>query len=120
MFRSPGLIGARSRIGVAFGGRTAWQWQPTLTVHDPAPPLVLESPSGFPTQYAGLRTYYNAAMRELCLVAVADAPTGMGGVLKVDKAGTTYAVYLVETSDPNATPVRVQTSTGTKAIRIKT
>lgn len=77
-------------------------------------------PGGFPTQYAGLRTYYGGAVRELCLVAVADAPSGMGGVPRVYKGGTAYAVYLVETSDPNATPVRLRTSTGTKAIRVKT
>jgi hypothetical protein len=75
---------------------------------------------GFPTQFAGLRTVYQSAVRELCLVAVADAPTGMGGVLRIVKNGTTYAVYLVETTDPNATPVRVRTTTGTKAIRVKT
>jgi hypothetical protein len=77
------------------------------------------SPS-FPTQYAGLRTYYGGAVRELCLVAAADANTGMGAAPMIRKGGTTYAVYLVETTDPNATPVRVRTSTGTKAIRVKT
>ncbi len=77
-------------------------------------------PPSFPTQFSGLRTYYGGAVRELCLVAIADAPTGMGGVIKIDKGGTLYAVYLVETSDPDATPVRVRTTTGTKAIRRKT
>jgi hypothetical protein len=81
---------------------------------------LLPGGGGFPTQFSGLRTYYSGAVRELCLVAEADAPTGMGGVLKVDKNGTLYAVYLVELADTNATPVRVQTSTGTKAIRLKT
>lgn len=56
----------------------------------------------------------------LCLVAEADAPSGMGGVVKIDKNGTLYSAYLVETTDPNASPVRVQTSSGTKAIRLKT
>jgi hypothetical protein len=74
----------------------------------------------FPTQYAGLRTYFHAAVQELCLVAEADAPSGMGGVIKIDKNGTLYAVYLVETTDPNATPVYVQTTAGTKAVRLKT
>lgn len=74
----------------------------------------------FPTQYAGLRTYYGGAVRELCLVAEADAPSGMGGVFKVRKGGVNYAVYIVETTDGNATPVRVRTSTGVKAIRLKT
>ena len=76
--------------------------------------------SSFPVQYSGLRAFFQAAVKELCLVAEADAPAGMGGVLKVNKGGTNYAVYLVETGDANATPVRIQTSTGTKAVRIKT
>jgi hypothetical protein len=44
----------------------------------------------------------------------------MGGALFIDKNGTTYAVYLVDTSDPDASPFRVRTSAGTKAIRLKT
>jgi hypothetical protein len=76
--------------------------------------------SSFPTQYSGLRCYYNGAVRELCLVAAADANTGMGAAPMIRKGGTTYAVYLVETTDPNATPVRLRTSAGTKAIRVKT
>lgn len=76
-------------------------------------------PSGpvFPTQYRGLRTYYGGAVVELCLVAVADANAGEGGVPMVRKGGTTYAVYLVDTGDTNASNVRVRTTTGTKAIR---
>jgi len=78
------------------------------------------TPSGlFPTQYAGLR-YFKGTVRELCLVAEGDAPTGMGGVWKIRKGGVDYAVYLVETSDPNASHVRVQTTTGIKAARLKT
>ena len=76
--------------------------------------------STFPAQFSGLRAYYQGAVRDLCLVAVADAPSGMGGVPRVRKGGTDYAVYLVETSDINASPIRVRTSAGTKAIRAKT
>lgn len=42
------IVLSRSNGGVAFDnnyrffGRTAWQWQPTLTVHDPNPPITLE------------------------------------------------------------------------------
>jgi hypothetical protein len=54
------------------------------------------------------------------MVAEADAPSGMGGVIKVRKGGVNYALYLVETTDPNASPVRARTTTGTKAIREKT
>lgn len=75
---------------------------------------------GFPTQYSGLRTYYGGAVRELCLVAEADANTGMGAAIMIRKGGTTYAVYLVDTTDPNASSVRIQTTTGIKAIRLKT
>jgi hypothetical protein len=81
-----------------------------------APPVI---PS-FPTQYSGLRVYYHSAVNDLCLVAVADAPAGMGGVLKINKNGTDYAVYLVETSSPEASPIRVYTTSGAKAIRVKT
>ncbi len=85
--------------------------------------LLLLFPSaaaGFPTQYQGLRTYYGGAVQELCLVAAGDAATGMGAAPMVYKGGTTYAVYLVETTDPNASSVRVRTSAGTKSIRKKT
>jgi len=75
---------------------------------------------GFPAQFAGLRIFYSAAVRELCLVAEADAPPGMGGVIKINKNGTNYVVYLVETADPNASSVRVKTSTGIKSVRLKT
>jgi hypothetical protein len=75
---------------------------------------------GFPTQFSGLKVQKTGSVIELCLVAEADAPSGMGGVLKIRKGGTTYAVYLVETTDGNASPVRVRTTTGTKAIRLKT
>jgi hypothetical protein len=74
----------------------------------------------FPVQYAGLRIWHDGAVVELCLVALADAAPGMGGVPRIRKAGTTYAIYLVETSDPLASAVRIRTSAGTKAIRLKT
>lgn len=32
----------RSRIGWPGYDRQRWQWQPTLTVHDPSPPMILE------------------------------------------------------------------------------
>lgn len=83
-----------------------------------APIVIVAGP--FPTQYGGFRAYYHGATQDLCLVAVADAPTGMGGVIEVRKGGTTYAAYLVETTDPNASPIRVQTSTGIRAIRVRT
>ena len=84
----------------------------------PLPPVI--APADFPTQYAGLRVRKTGSTIDLCLVAEADAPAGMGGVLKISKSGTTYAVYLVDTSDANASPVQIKTTTAIKAIRLKT
>mgnify|MGYP001603977257 FL=1 len=74
---------------------------------------------GFPVQYSGLR-FWDGQVRELSLVAESDAPGGIGGVLKVRKGGVTYAVYIVEPDDPNASRIRVQTNAGIKALRLKT
>lgn len=71
----------------------------------------------FPTQFAGLR-YFLGTVKELCLVALADAPAG--DQWRIRKNSTDYAVYLVDTTDPDASQVRVQTSTGLKAVRLKT
>lgn len=76
--------------------------------------------STFPTQFAGLRTFYGGVVVDLCLVAESDAPGSMGGVLKLDKNGTLYAVYLVDPSDPNASSVRIETTTGVQSVRLKT
>ena len=76
--------------------------------------------STFPTQFDGLRVFYGGSVKTLCLVAVADAPSGLGGRLLIDKNGTTLCAYLVETSDPNASSVRMETTAGTKALRLKT
>lgn len=72
----------------------------------------------FPTQYTGLRVYYGSAAHDLCLVATADAPSG--DCPRIRKGGTTYAVYLVSTGDTNASPVRIATNDGTRAVRVKT
>lgn len=79
----------------------------------------LSSGSIFPVQYPGLRIYYNGAVRELCMVAVADAPL-TAGVFTVEKNGTLYALYPVDTVDTNATPFRLKTMTSIKAVRLKT
>lgn len=76
--------------------------------------------TSFPTQFPGLRVWWSGAAHELCLVAEADAPAGMGAVIKVRKSGANLALYLVEIGDPFASPVRVKTTTGVKAIRLKT
>ena len=80
-------------------------------------PVTAEAPSGFPTQFAGLR-FFKGSVQELCLVATADAPAGPQW--RIDKNGTTYAVYLVDTTDPNASHIRIETGAGVKAARLKT
>lgn len=72
----------------------------------------------FPTQYPGLRAFWGGVVHNLCLVAVGDAP--LGGRLVVRKNGTDYAAYLVDPADPAASPIRVQTSGGTKSVRLLT
>lgn len=89
----------------------------TIILRDPT---VTDSPGGFPTQYGFLKVQTTGGTVILCAVATADAPAGMGGQLRIYKGGTTYALYLVETTDPNASPLRIRTTTGTKAIRLKT
>lgn len=76
--------------------------------------------AGFPAQFFGLKGRTATATVDLCLVAAVDAPTGIGGVPLIQKGGATYAAYLVETTDPNASPFRFRTTTGTKAVRLKT
>lgn len=71
----------------------------------------------FPTQYAGLR-YFHGSVKELCLVAVNDAPAG--DQWRIRKGATTYAVYLVDPADPDASEIRIETSTGIRAARLKT
>jgi len=62
-----------------------------------------------------LSAYYHGlkvqSVGELALCDVGTNP------LRVRKGGTTYGVELVDTSDPNASAVRIKTSSGIKAIR---
>ena len=51
-------------------------------------------------------------------VALGDAPAGPQW--RIRKGGTDYAVYLVDTTDPNASQVRIETGAGVKAARLKT
>jgi hypothetical protein len=76
-----------------------------------------EASGSFPVQYSGLR-YWNGAVVEICLVATVDAPAGPQW--RVQKNGTTYAVYLVDTTDPNASGLRIYTGASVKAARLKT
>ena len=77
----------------------------------------IDNAGAFPTQYAGLR-FFKGTVQELCLVALADAPSG--AQWRIDKNGTQYAVYLVDTTDPDASHIRIETPAGVKAARLKT
>jgi len=102
----------------AFAATGAWGAQDVFARPDVnVAPTVAGAPA-FPTQYSGFRLFDNGVASDLCLVALADAPAGPQ--LRLRKGATTYAVYLVETTDGQASPVRVRLSTGTKAIRWKT
>jgi len=39
------IFGQIGSAGVNTQSRQSWQWQPTLTVHDPNPPITLENPA---------------------------------------------------------------------------
>lgn len=79
-------------------------------------------PSGFPyTQYEGLRVRNGAGVTiDLCLVDEVNGATGMGGIPKLRRSADVKAIYLVETTDADASPVRIRTTTGIKSIRRKT
>lgn len=72
----------------------------------------------WPNGYEGLRVWIADMAYELCLVIPAAAPAGMGGELRIRDQGVTLAVYLVAPDDPRASPVRITTTTGAKAIRL--
>ena len=74
----------------------------------------------FPEQFPIVKVQTPAGTIILSSVADEDAPSGMGGVLKIRKGGVDYALYLVETTDVHASTVRIKTSTGIKAFRLLT
>lgn len=79
------------------------------------------SSTGFPTQFAGFRSIDNVtSVFDWSLVAVADAPPGVGQLRVRKQDGVTYVVYLVDGSDPDASPIPFDTIAGTKYIRRKT
>lgn len=53
----------------------------------------------------------------ICLVALGAGTGGMGGIPRHRKGGVTYDVVLVDLADPNALPMRIETTIGTKAFK---
>ena len=70
-----------------------------------------------PSVHRGLFVQLQGEAQELCLVEAGQGSGEMGGIPKLRKGSQTYDLHLVEASDPDASPVRLGTSTGTKAIR---
>lgn len=93
-----------------------WVVPKTADTQQVYPPSAIAA--AFPNQFSWLRMYFHGSVQTLCVVATADAPPG--NQLRIQNAGLSYAIYLVDTTDPNASPARVRTSTGIKAIRLKT
>ncbi len=62
----------------------------------------------------GVVYYHGLKVQGASELALCDVGTNP---LRVRKGGTTYGLELVDTSDPNASTVRIKTGAGTKAIR---
>lgn len=71
-------------------------------------------------QHGGLRTWDGSAVIDLLLVDPGDAPIGLGATPMIEAPTGTRAVYLVVTADPNASPLRCETTLGARSIRRKT
>lgn len=80
-------------------------------------PFLGAANSGVTPATTGLRLKTGSGIIELTLVAAGAAVPAMGGAPMIRKNGVTYALYLVETTDPNASALRIKTSTGIKAVR---
>ena len=58
--------------------------------------------------------YHGLSIQGVGELALCDVGTNP---LRIRKGGTTYGIELVETGDPNASAIRIQTGTGVKSIR---
>ena len=81
----------------------SWNWQD----HSRAPKLHIEYTTGV-VYYHGLKVQ---GVGELALCDVGSHP------LRIRKGGVTYGIELVAIDDPNASPLRIKTPAGIKAIR---
>jgi uncharacterized repeat protein (TIGR03803 family) len=72
--------------------------------------LALNSSSGAPPLDIGLRVYDGMATNKIA--AESGTPTSP---FRINKNGTNYGILLVDTNSPNASKVRIQTSSGVKA-----
>lgn len=81
--------------------------------------VVIVAPPPPATGLPGLRVRKSSGTVEVQLVIVGSATAGMGGQWRFRRAdGITYALQMVETTDPNASPWRIKTATGVKAARL--
>lgn len=68
-------------------------------------------------QLPALRYSDGSGTHGLRVVPNGSGNPNMGGIPKMRKDGVTYDVYLVETTDPTASHVRIKTTQGVKAIQ---
>lgn len=70
-----------------------------------------------PVFYCGiLKVKDDAGVYHLSVTDLGSGAAGKGGIPRIQKGGVTYDIFLVEVSDPTASPARIRTSLGTKAI----
>jgi len=71
--------------------------------------------------YTPAPTYVDCGLRirtGTLTLAIACEPAGtLTSPLRIRKGGSTYGIVLVATTDANASPLRIQTSSGVKALR---
>ena len=71
--------------------------------------------------YTPAQTYVDCGLRirtGTLTLAIACEPAGtLTSPLRIRKGGSTYGIVLVATTDANASPLRIQTSSGVKALR---
>ncbi len=58
-----------------------------------------------------------AGIYYLHIVGLGDGQAGMGGIPRKRIDGVTYDILLVELADPLASPMRIRTTTATKAVK---
>jgi hypothetical protein len=113
------VYGLRS-IKKARGLNDVYRDAPFVTGRVP-PGVVITTPGTFPTQFFGFLVGNGTVGVNLCAVLETDYAPAMGAAwVFAGGTGTVYAAYLVETTDPNASAVRISTTTGIKSVRLKT
>lgn len=70
-----------------------------------------------PVCIQGVKIQTPSGPLDLCMCSTGEASTGVGGQLRIKASSGVYALDLVPTDDPAASPVRIKTSSGIYAVR---